>query len=144
MKVQMACTFLRDIIFLSGPHAGAECDGTLGVNHVDTLDFETNEMWLGDGIYYVCSRLLVPHRKPRNGSLTRRQIIENDLFAEARSAIEQVNALVVHHGMFEGRNYRGDTSLLGVFLKITVHATALYIRMGYSRLPGVGPWSHRL
>ena len=87
------------------------------------------KMWFGDGIYYVCSRLLVPHRKPRNGSLTRRQIIENDLFAEARSAIEQVNALVVHHAMFEGRNYRGDTSLLGVFLKITVHATALYIRI---------------
>lgn len=144
VKVQMACTFLRDIIFFSGPHAGAECDGTLGVNHVDTLDFEPNEMWLGDSIYYVCSRLIVPHRKPQNGCLTRHQIIENDLFAEARSAIEQVNALIVHHLAFEGRNFRGDTSLLGVFLKITIHATALYIRMGYARLPGVGPWSHML
>lgn len=144
VKVQMACTFLKDIIFYSGPHFGAESDQTLGVNHVDTLQFLPFEMWLGDGVYYVCRRLIVPHRTPRNGCLTRRQIIENDLFGAARGVIEQANALIVHHAMFEGRRYRGDLDYLGVFLKITIHMTALYIRMGYGRLPGVGPWSHMI
>ena len=104
VKVQMVCNFLRDIIFLSGPHLGCENDGTLGVNHIDVLPCKRNEMWLTDGIYFVCCRLLIPHRTPRNGSLTRRQIIENDLFGTARSPIEHENVMVVRHGMFEGRN----------------------------------------
>ena len=104
VKVQMVCNFLRDIIFLSGPHLGCENDGTLGVNHIDVLPFKRNEMWLADGIYFVCCRLLIPHRTPRNGSLTRRQIIENDWFGTARSPIEHANDMVVRHGMFEGRN----------------------------------------
>lgn len=142
VKVQMACTFLKDIIFYSGPHFGAESDQTLGVNHVDTYQFLPFEMWLGDGVYCVYRRLIVPHRTPRNESLTRRQIIENDLFGAARGVIEQANALIVHQAMSEGERYRGDLDYLGVFLKITIRMTALYIRTGYRRLPGVGPWSH--
>lgn len=111
VKIQLACTFLKDIIFYSGPHFGSESDQTLGVNHVDTLQFLPFEMWLGDGVYYVCSRLLVPHRTPNNGSLTRRQIIENDLFGEARSVVEQVNALIVHHAMLLTYNHHSDDFL---------------------------------
>ena len=143
MKIQMACTFLRDIIFFTGPHFGVESDGVLGVEHVESLPFDPNELWLAEGIYYICSRMIVPHHS-RNRPLTKREIIENNLHSEARSLIEHVNELIVHHAMFEGRKYRGDYDLLGAFLKITIHMTALYIRLGYSRLPGYGPWSHGL
>ena len=44
--------------------------------------------------------------------------------------------------ILSGRNYRGDLELLGVFMKITIHTTGLYIRMGYGRRNGVGPWGH--
>ena len=60
--------------------------------------------------------------------------------------------LKVHHNfeqrcffILSGRNYRGDLELLGVFMKITIHTTGLYIRMGYGRRNGVGPWeTHRV
>ena len=54
----------------------------------------------------------------------------------------QLNAYVEHNGMFEGRKYRGDVDLLGHFITITVHFTALYIRQGYGRRAGHGPWPH--
>ena len=38
--------------------------------------------------------------------------------------------------MFSGRNYCGDLELLGVFLKITIHVTFLYINL--AMLVGTG------
>ena len=58
------------------------------------------------------------------------------------SLLYEENAIVERHDMFSGRNYRGDLELLGVFLKITIHVTALYIRFGYARRNGYGPWGH--
>lgn len=54
----------------------------------------------------------------------------------------QLNAYVEHHAMFEGRKYRGDLEYLRHFITITVHFTALYIRHGYGRRSGHGPWPH--
>ena len=41
-------------------------------------------------------------------------------------------------GMFEARKYKGEVELLDILLKITVHTTGLYVRIGYGRLRGVG------
>ena len=46
--------------------------------------------------------------------------------------------------MFSGRRFRGDFILLDTFVKITIHMSALYIRMGYARRRGRGPWGHGL
>lgn len=105
---------------------------------------------LADGPYYVCDKLICPHRKqripgsnpPRFAPLTPREIVENNLQSEARSPIEHLNAYIEHHGMFEGRKYRGDLEYLRHFITITVHFTALYIRHGYGRRSGHGPWPH--
>lgn len=53
---------------------------------------------LADGPYYVCDKLICPHRKqripgshpPRFAPLTPREIVENNLQSEARSPIEHV------------------------------------------------------
>ena len=44
--------------------------------------------------------------------------------------------------MFSVRNYCGDLELLGVFLKITIHVTFLYIKFGYARRHRYEPWVH--
>ena len=42
------------------------------------------------------------------------------------------------------KNDFGDFCLLDTFFKITIHMSALYIRMGYARRRGRGPWGHGL
>ena len=45
--------------------------------------------------------------------------------------------MVVNHDMFEGRPFRGNLDFLTWYVTITVHATALMIRLERSRrLPG--------
>lgn len=126
MKIQMACTFLRDIIFFTGPHFGVESDGVLGVEHVESLPFDPNELWLAEGIYYICSRMIVA-RHSRIHPQTNKEVIENDLHSGARGLIEHVNELIVHHAVFEARKYHSDYDLLGAFLNITIHMTRFYI-----------------
>ena len=52
------------------------------------------DVWISsaDGIYYYCDNLIVPHRRPTGGSLTARQITENNLFAFERSRVEHVRS----------------------------------------------------
>lgn len=137
----MACTFLLDIIWWSGPHFGIESDGRLG-RLFRNLPLRPFERWLADGIYFACDNVIVPHRRENFGHLTCRQIIENNLFAFDRSRIEHANSYIERHDMFSGRKYRGDLCLLGVFISITINMTALYIRMGFGRREGHGPWNH--
>ena len=54
----------------------------------------------------------------------------------------QANSYIERHDMFSGRKYRGVLCLLGVFISITINMTALYIRMGFGRREGHGPWNH--
>ena len=88
------------------------------------------------------------------------QITENNLFLFERAQVEYVSCLYGNgisvikfvttcahflgkqHLMFSGRRYRGDLSLLGVFVGITINANALCIRMGYGRRSGNGPRAH--
>ena len=44
-----------------------------------------------------------------------------------------MTAIVVNHDMFEGRPFRGDLEFLAWYVTITVHATALMIRLEPSR-----------
>jgi len=100
------------------------------------------ERWLADGIYFACNHLIVPHRRRRGCCLSALQITENNLFSFERARVEHANSYVERHSMFSGRRYRGDLTLLGVFIGITINATALYIRMGYGRRSGNGPRAH--
>ena len=99
VKIQLGCTFLLDVIIFSGPHFGIESDGQLGIDHVSTLPLAPWERLLADGPYYVCDKLICPHRKqripgtspPRFANLTPREIVENNLQSNARSPIEHVS-----------------------------------------------------
>ena len=99
VKIQRGCTFLLDVIIFSGPHFGIESDGQLGIDHVSTLPLAPWERLLADGPYYVCDKLICPHRKqripgtspPRFANLTPREIVENNLQSNARSPIEHVS-----------------------------------------------------
>ena len=90
---------------------------------------------------------MVPFRKqPIPGTnpiqyypLSQYQLGVNELIAGVRGRVEHVNAMVVCHNMFEGRPYRGSLDFLFWFVNITIHFTALMIRLETSRqLPG---WS---
>ena len=105
------------------------------------------EYWLGDGVYEVVQRMLVPFRKQRIPGpgraryfpLTQFELWANKKLAYVRGRVEHVNAMVVNHDMFEGRPYRGMLDYLYVYVAITVHLTALVIRLEPTRqLPG---WS---
>ena len=55
---------------------------------------------LADGIYFICNRVIVPHRRRRipnsqqYASLNHQQIVENNLHSEERSVIEHVIMLL--------------------------------------------------
>eukprot|EP00622_Pseudochattonella_farcimen_P005211 FR740776.1.p1 GENE.FR740776.1~~FR740776.1.p1 ORF type:complete len:110 (+),score=3.60 FR740776.1:382-711(+) len=92
-------------------------------------------------MYFVVRRVLTPFCKqripgsnpPRYYNLTQHELFVNKKFAFVRARIEHVNAMVVCHDMFEGRPYRGSLDFLQWYVNITIHCTALLIRLEPSR-----------
>ena len=96
--------------------------------------------------------MLVGYRKQPNPlnphgpglDLTPEQAAFNKLLSFYRARIEQVNAYVKAHDLFEGRRFRGDLDFLDDLVCITVHSTAALIRLEKDtrQLAGFGWWKH--
>jgi hypothetical protein len=134
-KVQLLVTNMMRIA-----HAFSLCLGTLNDNVIFdrsriSLLRKAWEWWNCDSAYYGCERVLVPHKRPRGGELTKEQRLDNTEYSRRRQPVEHVNAYLKTHNLLSG-TYRGTYDILDASVRIAVHTTALALRTGGYKTAG--------
>ena len=105
------------------------------------------ELWCTDGAYtspveHIFTRFI---KDAHNDYMMRRSEVEdNSIFSHERAGVEQgIATLVVSHDMWRGRKLRMGMYSVQQYMDITVHATALLMRIEpWRQRPGYGHWSH--
>ena len=111
------------------------------------ISMEPLELWVTDGGYqnpaeHIFTRFI---KDANNNYVMRRSEVEdNDLISHERAGSEHgIEMLVRSHELWRGRKLRMDMYTTIAYMDLTVHTTALMIRMEPSRQrPGFGYWSH--
>jgi len=115
----------------------------------DTQHLHPQYLWernIGDGHFSTCPQFDTPAKRVGGRNLTALEHIWNNWLQLVRARIEHLNSVVKNHRMFAGEQFRGWVRQLAVFVKITLHATAVELRSrrkkrGYRYEP-YGYWAH--
>jgi len=144
--VQIGITFTGEIVFAgellrsTSYDARTFCDeGHLHPQY----DWEYN---IGDCHYACVENFFTPCAKVGGRVLSCREKLWNKRVQLVRARVEHLNTVLKQHSMFGGEPYRGWARNLAVFVKISLHASAVEVRMRGNidgpRHDGYGPHKH--
>jgi hypothetical protein len=145
--VLLGITFTGELVFSSGLFRVNSFDARtfMDSRHLHPqLPFEQN---IGDGHFSTCPSFSTPAQKIGGRNLCVHEQIWNKWLQLVRSRVEHLNTVVKQHRMFKGEPFRGWVRQLSLFVKITVHATAVELRQRAKRdekprYEGYGWWPH--
>ena len=107
------------------------------------LEWERN---IGDGHFATCPQFDTPAQRTGGRQLTALEHVWNMWLQLVRSRIEHLNDVIKNHRMFAGEPFRGWVRQLAVFVKVTLHATAVELRKRRikrgPRYQPYGYWAH--
>jgi len=135
-------TFTGQLVFASGLVRSTAYDANVWW---DTRHLHPQHPWeraIGDGHFSTCPGMNVPVPKRGSNPLTRAQRCWNEWVQLVRSRVEHINTVIKNHRMFLGEPYRGYIDSLRVFVRVTMHSTAVELRKRGNRYKGFGPWPH--
>lgn len=140
-KMQLAITFMGNIVLWTGPHLGCSSDLTIWRRTWANHPLRSWEAWLADLGYVGAAGLIYKFKKPAGGALTRAQRRFNNMHECTRNRVENVVRRVKGHRLFSGRVYKGTFGTLRSALKIIGHVAAYELRQR-QRFRSFGPWPH--
>ena len=147
-------TFAKVICFFSGPHCGVSSDTTIGRRTIETLPRPAWEWWIGDRVYMYVRQVLAGYRRQHVPGTSRPRLYyqltpvqeqTNAVIGHYRSRVEQLISVLKNHAAMGkgGVAFRGDLLLLEAIIKVTIHTTAVLVRLDPNRRsPGFGNWAH--
>jgi hypothetical protein len=144
--VLIGVTFKGEIVFGSDLVRSTSYDAN---TYLDTMYLHPQHPYernVGDGHFSTCPNFDTPPKKPQNGHLSQLELFYCQIIQLVRSRVEHVNEVIKHrHTMFK-QDYAGTAEHLQVFVRITLHASALMIRNqrdnGNFKYDGYGWWPH--
>ena len=143
--VLIGITLTGEIVFASSLFRATGYDAHF---FFDTEHLHPQYTWersIGDGHFSTCPQFDTPAKRVGGRNLTPLEHVWNNWLQLVRSRMEHLNKVVKNHRMFAGEPFRGWVRQLAVFVKITLHATAVELRCrnkrGYRYEP-YGYWAH--
>ena len=144
--VQIGITFTGEIVFAGELLRSTSYDAR---TFCDEGHFHPQYDWeynIGDCHYACVENFFTPCAKVGGRVLSCREKLWNKRVQLVRARVEHLNTVLKQHSMFGGEPYRGWARNLAVFVKISLHASAVEVRMRGNidgpRHDGYGPHKH--
>ena len=137
-KIQIAVTFMGNIILWTGPHLGCESDKKIWDDTWDVHPFYWWEWWLADLGYVGALGLIYKFKVVASAAM----LYFNNVHEWFRNRVENVIGRVKAHRLFKRGCYRGSYAHLAPLITIVGHVTAFELR-ARQRFETIGPWRHK-
>ena len=143
--VLIGITLTGEIVFASSLFRATGYDAHF---FFDTEHLHPQYTWernIGDGHFSTCPQFDTPAKRVGGRNLTPLEHVWNNWLQLVARVWSELNKVAKNHRMFAGEPFRGWVRQLAVFVKITLHATAVELRCRNKRghrYEPYGYWAH--